>query len=119
MLMDSPLNKAGRLHVFIQTEKVSSFFYAFFSFFSPRFAHVHSLLLFLSLSKKNVLIEVSPHIRIPRTFKRFSGLMGSSLSLSPFVSFPSFVLARSSSSPRLFSLFLSFLSFLVFSTTSS
>jgi rRNA small subunit pseudouridine methyltransferase Nep1 len=25
-----------------------------------------------------VLIEVNPHVRIPRTFKRFSGLMGSS-----------------------------------------
>lgn len=24
---------------------------------------------------KNVLIEVNPHVRIPRTFKRFSGLM--------------------------------------------
>lgn len=27
---------------------------------------------------KNVLIEVNPHVRIPRTFKRFSGLMGKS-----------------------------------------
>jgi rRNA small subunit pseudouridine methyltransferase Nep1 len=27
-------------------------------------------------TQKNVLIEVNPHIRIPRTFKRFSGLMG-------------------------------------------
>ncbi|RIB29560.1 Alpha/beta knot methyltransferase [Gigaspora rosea] len=26
-------------------------------------------------TEKNVLIEVSPHIRIPRTFKRFAGLM--------------------------------------------
>jgi len=25
---------------------------------------------------KNVLIEVNPHTRIPRTFKRFAGLMG-------------------------------------------
>lgn len=25
---------------------------------------------------KGVLIEVNPHVRIPRTFKRFSGLMG-------------------------------------------
>ena len=25
---------------------------------------------------KNVLIEISPHIRIPRTFRRFCGLMG-------------------------------------------
>ena len=43
-LLDSPLNKAGKLQVYIHTEK-------------------------------NVLIEVSPSIRIPRTFKRFAGLM--------------------------------------------
>eukprot|EP00842_Homolaphlyctis_polyrhiza_P004000 jgi/Hompol1/4600/HPOL_003739-RA len=43
-LLDSPLNKAGLLQVYIQTSK-------------------------------NVLIEVNPHIRIPRTFKRFCGLM--------------------------------------------
>ncbi|KAL4063256.1 Alpha/beta knot methyltransferase [Scleroderma yunnanense] len=43
-LLDSPLNKAGRLQVFIHTAK-------------------------------GVLIEVNPHVRIPRTFKRFSGLM--------------------------------------------
>lgn len=42
--MDSPLNKAGLLQVYIHTQK-------------------------------NVLIEVNPHIRIPRTFKRFAGLM--------------------------------------------
>ncbi|KAF8334993.1 Alpha/beta knot methyltransferase [Cantharellus anzutake] len=42
--LDSPLNKAGRLQVYIHTAK-------------------------------DVLIEVNPHIRIPRTFKRFSGLM--------------------------------------------
>mmetsp|Transcript_20230 Transcript_20230/g.26728 ORF Transcript_20230/g.26728 Transcript_20230/m.26728 type:complete len:222 (+) Transcript_20230:246-911(+) len=43
-LLDSPLNKSGRLKVFINTSK-------------------------------NVLIDVNPAIRIPRTFKRFSGLM--------------------------------------------
>ncbi|KAF9160273.1 Ribosomal RNA small subunit methyltransferase mra1 [Actinomortierella ambigua] len=43
-LLDSPLNKAGLLQVYIHTAK-------------------------------NVLIEVNPHVRIPRTFKRFSGLM--------------------------------------------
>uniref|UniRef100_A0A7S1G1N4 Ribosomal RNA small subunit methyltransferase NEP1 n=1 Tax=Corethron hystrix TaxID=216773 RepID=A0A7S1G1N4_9STRA len=43
-LMDSPLNKAGRLKVYIRTEN-------------------------------NVLIEFNPAIRVPRTFKRFSGLM--------------------------------------------
>ncbi|XP_076228137.1 ribosomal RNA small subunit methyltransferase NEP1 [Nomia melanderi] len=44
MLMDSPLNRAGLLQVYICTEK-------------------------------NVLIEVNPQTRIPRTFKRFAGLM--------------------------------------------
>ena len=44
-LLDSPLNKAGRLRVYMQT-------------------------------KNKVLIEVSPTTRIPRTFKRFAGLMG-------------------------------------------
>ncbi|KAI8137484.1 Alpha/beta knot methyltransferase [Fennellomyces sp. T-0311] len=43
-LLDSPINKAGLLQVYIHTQK-------------------------------NVLIEVNPHIRIPRTFKRFAGLM--------------------------------------------
>lgn len=44
MALDSPLNKAGLLRVYIRTSK-------------------------------NILIEVDPHTRIPRTFKRFSGLM--------------------------------------------
>lgn len=44
MLIDSPLNRAGLLQVFIRTEK-------------------------------NVLISVNPQIRIPRTFRRFAGLM--------------------------------------------
>ncbi|EPX70626.1 ribosome biogenesis protein Mra1 [Schizosaccharomyces octosporus yFS286] len=43
-LLDSPLNKAGRLQVYIHTAK-------------------------------KVLVEVNPSVRIPRTFKRFSGLM--------------------------------------------
>eukprot|EP00698_Gefionella_okellyi_P006415 TRINITY_DN15766_c0_g1_i1.p1 TRINITY_DN15766_c0_g1~~TRINITY_DN15766_c0_g1_i1.p1 ORF type:complete len:272 (+),score=45.52 TRINITY_DN15766_c0_g1_i1:790-1605(+) len=43
-LMDSPLNKAGLLQVYIH-------------------------------SQKGVLIEINPHTRIPRTFKRFCGLM--------------------------------------------
>lgn len=46
-LLDSPLNKAGLLQVYIHTAK-------------------------------GVLIEVNPSVRIPRTFKRFSGLMGES-----------------------------------------
>lgn len=45
MLLDSPLNRAGMLQVYIHTER-------------------------------NVLIEINPHIRIPRTFKRFCGLIG-------------------------------------------
>jgi len=43
-LLDSPLNKAGLLQIYIHTAS-------------------------------NVLIEVNPQIRIPRTFKRFAGLM--------------------------------------------
>lgn len=43
-LLDSPINKAGKLQVFIHTAR-------------------------------GVLIEVNPSVRIPRTFKRFSGLM--------------------------------------------
>lgn len=43
-LLDSPLNKAGLMQVFIHTSQ-------------------------------GVLIEVNPQVRIPRTFKRFSGLM--------------------------------------------
>ena len=43
-LLDSPINKAGMLKVYIQT-------------------------------KQKVLIDVNPCIRIPRTYKRFAGLM--------------------------------------------
>eukprot|EP00937_MAST-01D_sp_MAST-1D-sp2_P005981 g5981.t1 len=43
-LLDSPLNKAGLLQVYI-------------------------------LTSKNVLIEVNPQVRLPRTYKRFAGLM--------------------------------------------
>ncbi|RVW34509.1 Ribosomal RNA small subunit methyltransferase mra1 [Vitis vinifera] len=44
-ILDSPLNKAGRLRaVYVRTEK-------------------------------GVLFEVKPHVRIPRTYKRFSGIM--------------------------------------------
>lgn len=43
-LLDSPINKAGKLQVYIHTVR-------------------------------GVLIEVNPSVRIPRTFKRFSGLM--------------------------------------------
>jgi len=51
-LLDSPLNKAGLLQVYIHTAK-------------------------------GTLIEVNPHVRIPRTFKRFSGLMGQLMTLRP------------------------------------
>jgi rRNA small subunit pseudouridine methyltransferase Nep1 len=43
-VLDSPLNKAGFVKVYVHTDK-------------------------------NVLIEVNPKTRIPRTYKRFSGLM--------------------------------------------
>lgn len=43
-LLDSPLNKAGKLKIFIHTQK-------------------------------NVLIDVNPKLRIPRTYSRFAGLM--------------------------------------------
>ena len=45
MLLDSPLNRAGLLQVYIHSEK-------------------------------NVLIELHPQTRVPRTFDRFAGLMG-------------------------------------------
>lgn len=45
MLLDSPLNRADLLQIYVHTSK-------------------------------NVLIEISPQTRIPRTFDRFSGLMG-------------------------------------------
>lgn len=45
MILDSPLNKSGRVQaVYVRTEK-------------------------------GVLFEVKPHVRIPRTFKRFAGIM--------------------------------------------
>ncbi|XP_022905203.2 ribosomal RNA small subunit methyltransferase NEP1 [Onthophagus taurus] len=44
MLLDSPLNRAGLLQVYVHTTN-------------------------------NVLIEINPQTRIPRTFKRFAGLM--------------------------------------------
>ncbi len=43
-LLDSPLNKAGKLQIYIHTAN-------------------------------NILIEISPSLRIPRTYKRFAGLM--------------------------------------------
>ena len=43
-VLDSPLNKAGKVKLYMHTAK-------------------------------NVLIEINPKTRLPRTFKRFSGLM--------------------------------------------
>jgi len=43
-LLDSPINKAGKLQIYIHTAK-------------------------------NILIDVNPGVRLPRTFKRFAGLM--------------------------------------------
>jgi rRNA small subunit pseudouridine methyltransferase Nep1 len=43
-VLDSPLNKAGKVQLYMHTEK-------------------------------NVLVEINPKTRLPRTFKRFSGLM--------------------------------------------
>ena len=45
MLLDSPLNRAGHLRVFIHT-------------------------------RDNVLIDIHPQTRIPRTYDRFAGLFG-------------------------------------------
>ena len=47
-VLDSPLNKAGKMQLYMHTEK-------------------------------NVLVEINPKTRLPRTFKRFSGLMVSKL----------------------------------------
>jgi rRNA pseudouridine-1189 N-methylase Emg1 (Nep1/Mra1 family) len=46
-VLDSPLNKAGFLKIYIQ-------------------------------SSKGVLVDVSSQMRVPRTYKRFAGLMGAS-----------------------------------------
>lgn len=49
MVLDSPINKAGRLRcVYVKTED-------------------------------GKLIEIKPYVRIPRTFKRFSGVMCKSI----------------------------------------
>lgn len=64
-ILDSPLNKAGR---------VRAIFVA---------------------TEKNVLIQVNPHLRIPRTFRRFCGLMGkapANVPLSGWPPLPGFVL---------------------------
>lgn len=48
MLLDSPLNQAGLLQIYIRT-------------------------------KKNALIEVSPMLRVPRTYKTFAAMMAQCL----------------------------------------
>jgi hypothetical protein len=63
MLLDSPLNRAGLLQVYVHTAK-------------------------------GVLIEINPQTRIPRTYKRFAGLMGKNIILlvESVILFPEFVL---------------------------
>ena len=52
-VLDSPLNKAGKIKLYVHTAK-------------------------------HVLFEINPKTRIPRTFKRFSGLMGKPLQYTCF-----------------------------------
>lgn len=56
-VLDSPLNKAGYLKVYIQ-------------------------------STKGVLVDVSSQMRVPRTYKRFAGLMGAFAVSNAFVVAP-------------------------------
>ena len=49
---------------------------------------------------KGVLIEVNPHVRIPRTFKRFSGLMGASIKFSQTLWRALTVRSRSATPPQ-------------------
>jgi rRNA small subunit pseudouridine methyltransferase Nep1 len=70
MLLDSPLNRAGLLQVYIHTAK-------------------------------NVLIEVNPQTRIPRTYTRFAGLMGEFMLHFKFLHLlTNFLLIFSSTSPQ-------------------
>lgn len=39
-----------------------------------RSVHHHTQAIYVH-TNKNVVIQVSPHVRLPRTFKRFAGLM--------------------------------------------
>lgn len=96
-LLDSPLNKAGMLQVYVQTEKVRHTTCltkqhgaaATFTVLLCRGVSAGTVLICLLwllyasflpviFFVQNVLIEVHSSIRIPRTFKRFAGLMGQS-----------------------------------------
>lgn len=68
MLLDSPLNRAGLLQVHV-IKYLLNF---------RKFLVLCSSLLFQVYihTEKNVLIEINPQTRIPRTFKRFAFLMG-------------------------------------------
>lgn len=65
-LLDSPLNKAGLLQVCVAAPAVGASGPDGAN--SPRQVYIQTT--------TNVCIEVSPHIRVPRTYKRFAGLMG-------------------------------------------
>ena len=69
ILLDSPLNKAGLLRLYVRTAKARR----------PASNGGAACLPHRRCScppcAQGVLIEVSPQIRIPRTFKRFAGLM--------------------------------------------
>lgn len=64
-VLDSPLNKAGKVKV-MPCDIYSNTSLVIYGIVHQVFMH----------TAKNVLVEVNPKTRIPRTFKRFSGLMG-------------------------------------------
>lgn len=66
--MDSPLNKAGKLQVrgHCGTRRCGH---------TPTAAPRPAPQVYIQTTT-NVCIEVNPHLRVPRTYKRFAGLMG-------------------------------------------
>jgi rRNA pseudouridine-1189 N-methylase Emg1 (Nep1/Mra1 family) len=76
--LDSPLNKAGLMQV---SDEILNIFVIHFTLPPSCFFSLALLSQVYIHTAKNVLIEVNPKTRIPRTFKRFSGLMGACLSL--------------------------------------
>ena len=66
-LLDSPLNKSGNMQVRAPFSGCGSI---------VCFRALTLLLQVFVHTNKNVLFTVSPKCRIPRTFKRFAGLMG-------------------------------------------
>ncbi len=69
-LLDSPLNKAGLLQIYIHTNTVCNCLCQRDLTFQLT-SHTRPC-----SALQNIVIEVNPHIRIPRTFARFCGLMG-------------------------------------------